>query len=83
MAIIGATTLAQALTSHSDDPAAAFRRYEQVHRQRLRWRHRGIAITSHLLVPATRPGTTARNSAFRIWAAIAASRSRIPRGLKG
>jgi 2-polyprenyl-6-methoxyphenol hydroxylase-like FAD-dependent oxidoreductase len=83
MAIIGATALARALLSDPDDPAAAFRRYEQVHRRRLRWRHRGIAITSHLLVPATRPGTSARNSAFRIWAALAAGQSRLQRGSKG
>jgi 2-polyprenyl-6-methoxyphenol hydroxylase-like FAD-dependent oxidoreductase len=82
MAIVGATTLAQALSSDPDDPAAAFRRYEQVHRQRLRWRHRGIAITSHLLVPATGLGTAARNSAFRIWAALAAGQSHLQRGSK-
>jgi 2-polyprenyl-6-methoxyphenol hydroxylase-like FAD-dependent oxidoreductase len=82
MAIIGATALARALISDPDDPAAAFRRYEQVHRQRLRWRHRGIAITSHLLVPATRVGTSARNSAFRVWPALAVAQSRLQRGSK-
>jgi hypothetical protein len=35
---------------------------------------RGVAITSHLLVPATRAGTTARNTAFRLWPIIAAAR---------
>src|SRR3954447_10842762 len=74
MAIIGAATLAEALGSHPEDLAAAFDRYEQVHRQRLRHGHRGAFLASHLLVPATRFGTTARNSAFRIWPAIAAGR---------
>ena len=32
MAIVGAATLAQALAAHPDDLAAAFHRYEQVHR---------------------------------------------------
>jgi 2-polyprenyl-6-methoxyphenol hydroxylase-like FAD-dependent oxidoreductase len=79
MAIIGAATLAQTLSSHPDDLAAAFRRYEQLHRQRLRRRHRGISITSHLLVPETRFGITARNSAFWMWSAVAAGQSRIRR----
>jgi 2-polyprenyl-6-methoxyphenol hydroxylase-like FAD-dependent oxidoreductase len=70
MAIVGAATLAQALTSHPDDLGTALRRYEQVHRRRLRRRHRGVAITSHLLVPATALGTAGRNSAFRTWALI-------------
>jgi hypothetical protein len=82
MAIIGATSLAHALISAPDDPVTAFRRYEQAHRQRLRWRHRGIAITSHLLVPGTRLGTSARNSAFRLWAAVAAGHNRQPRRFK-
>ena len=79
MAIIGATTLAQALASHPDDLDTAFRVYEQVHRRRLRRRQRGISLTSHLLVPATRLGTDARNSAFRMWAVLAAGSSRMPR----
>jgi 2-polyprenyl-6-methoxyphenol hydroxylase-like FAD-dependent oxidoreductase len=83
MAIVGAATLAQALTSHPDDLGAALRRYEQIHRQRLRWRHRGIAITSHLLVPATRLGTAGRNSAFRTWAAIDEGQRRLARASTG
>jgi 2-polyprenyl-6-methoxyphenol hydroxylase-like FAD-dependent oxidoreductase len=77
MAIIGAATLAQAIASHPDDPAAAFRRYEQVHRRRLRRRQGGVWITSHLLVPATGPGLTARNTAFRVWPGLAAAHRRI------
>jgi 2-polyprenyl-6-methoxyphenol hydroxylase-like FAD-dependent oxidoreductase len=79
MAIIGAATLAQSLTSHPNDLDTAFRRYEQIHRPRLRRRHRGVAITSHLLVPASRLGTAGRNSAFRTWAAIAAGQRRLAR----
>jgi 2-polyprenyl-6-methoxyphenol hydroxylase-like FAD-dependent oxidoreductase len=79
MAIIGAATLAHALTSHPGDHAVALRRYEGVHRRRLRRRHRGIAITSHLLVPGTRLGTAGRNSAFRAWAAIATGQRRLAR----
>jgi len=80
MAIIGARVLAQALASHPGDPAMAFRRYEQVHRRRLRRRHRGVSVTSHLLVPATGYGTGARNGAFRLWAAIAAGVGRARKG---
>jgi hypothetical protein len=39
--------------------------YERIHRKRLLRRHRGVAITSGLLVPATRTGVTARNTVFR------------------
>jgi 2-polyprenyl-6-methoxyphenol hydroxylase-like FAD-dependent oxidoreductase len=74
MAITGAATLAQALVSEPADPVTALGRYEHTHRKRLLRRQRGVAITSHLLVPATRPGTTARNTAFRLWPIIAAAR---------
>jgi 2-polyprenyl-6-methoxyphenol hydroxylase-like FAD-dependent oxidoreductase len=74
MAIVGAATRAQALLAQPNDPAAALRRYERIHRKRLLRRHRGVAITSHLLVPATRPGTTVRNTAFRLWPTTAAAR---------
>jgi len=73
MAIAGAA-LAQALAVHPADPATALRRYERIHRKRLARRQRGVAITSHLLVPATRSGTTTRNTAFRLWPVIAAAR---------
>ena len=79
MAIIGAATLARTLSAHPDDLVVALRRYELLHRQRLRRRHRGISITSHLLVPATRSGVAARNSAFGVWSAVAAAESRIRR----
>jgi 2-polyprenyl-6-methoxyphenol hydroxylase-like FAD-dependent oxidoreductase len=74
MAITGAATLAQALVSEPADPLTALGRYAHTHRKRLLRRQWGVAITSHLLVPATRPGTTARNTAFRLWPIIAAAR---------
>jgi 2-polyprenyl-6-methoxyphenol hydroxylase-like FAD-dependent oxidoreductase len=74
MAITGAATLAQALVSEPADPVTALGRYEHTHRKRLLRRQRGVAITSHVLVPATRAGTTARNTAFRLWPIIAAAR---------
>jgi 2-polyprenyl-6-methoxyphenol hydroxylase-like FAD-dependent oxidoreductase len=74
MAIAGADTLAHALVAHPNDPATALASYERIHRKRLLRRQRGIAITSHLLVPATRTGITARNTAFRLWPTIAAAR---------
>jgi 2-polyprenyl-6-methoxyphenol hydroxylase-like FAD-dependent oxidoreductase len=57
MAITGAATLAQALVTEPADPRTALGRYEHSHRKRLLRHQRGVAITSHLLVPATRPGT--------------------------
>jgi 2-polyprenyl-6-methoxyphenol hydroxylase-like FAD-dependent oxidoreductase len=74
MAITGAATLAQALVSEPADPLTALGRYEHSHRKRLLRRQWGVAITSHLLVPATRPGITARNTAFRLWPIIAVAR---------
>jgi 2-polyprenyl-6-methoxyphenol hydroxylase-like FAD-dependent oxidoreductase len=67
MAIVGAATLAQALAAQPDDPTAALRRYERIHRRRLLRSQRGVAITSHVLVPASRTGIAARNTAFRLW----------------
>jgi 2-polyprenyl-6-methoxyphenol hydroxylase-like FAD-dependent oxidoreductase len=78
MAITGAATLAQALVTEPADPRTALGRYEHTHRKRLLRHQRGVAITAHLLVPATRPGTTARNTAFRLWPIIAAARRTSP-----
>ena len=77
MAIVGAATLAQAVTS-STDLAEALRWYEHVHRRRLAARHRGTGLTAHFLVPASRVGVAVRDSAFRIWPAIAAVGGRRP-----
>lgn len=69
MAIVGAATLAQAVTS-STDLTEALRWYEHVHRMRLAARHRPTGLTAHFLVPASRVGVAFRDSAFRIWPAI-------------
>jgi 2-polyprenyl-6-methoxyphenol hydroxylase-like FAD-dependent oxidoreductase len=74
MAIAGAVTLVQALVAQPNAPAEALGRYERAHRKRLLRRQRGVAVTSHLLVPATRTGITIRNTAFRVWPAIDAAR---------
>lgn len=74
MAIAGAATLVQALVARPDAPAEALRRYEHAHRARLVRVQRGVAATSHLLVPATRAGAAARNTAFRAWPMVAATR---------
>ena len=77
MAIVGAATLAEHLTIQPTDTPAALRRYEQVHRRRLRPHHRGASIAGHLLVPETRAGLTIRDAAFRTYATAAAARKRI------
>jgi 2-polyprenyl-6-methoxyphenol hydroxylase-like FAD-dependent oxidoreductase len=77
MAIVGAATLAQAVTS-STDLAEALSWYEHVHRRRLAARLRGTALTSHFLVPASRVGLAVRDSAVRIWPVVAAVGRRRP-----
>lgn len=79
MAIVGAATLAQALTAHPNDQNLGLRRYEDSHRKRITQHQRGAAAISHLLVPATRAGTAARNTMFRLWPAFAAARATIAR----
>ena len=74
MAIAGAATLVHALLAQPSTPAQALRRYERAHRKRLSRRQRGVAVTSHLLVPATRTGITVRDTGFRLWPAIDAAR---------
>jgi 2-polyprenyl-6-methoxyphenol hydroxylase-like FAD-dependent oxidoreductase len=71
MAIVGAATLAQTVTS-STDIAKVLRWYEHVQRRRLAARHRGTGLTAHLLVPASWVGVAVRDSAVRIWPAVAA-----------
>lgn len=73
-AIVGAATLAQALGAQADAPDDALQRYEHAHRTRLVPRQRGVAVTSHLLVPATRAGLAGRNAAFRLWPVVDAAR---------
>ena len=59
MAIVGAATLAQAVTS-STDLAEALRWYEHVHRRRLAARHRGTGLTAHL-PGSSQPGRSCRS----------------------
>lgn len=73
-AIAGAATLAAALNSRPADPVSALRHYERAQRKVVGPRQRGVAVASHLLVPATAAGITVRNTAFRAWPAIDASR---------
>jgi len=79
MAIAGAATLAQAVAHEPTDIPGALRRYEQVHRSRLRRHHRGASAAAHLLVPQTRAGLMARDAVFRTYAAGAATSRRIRR----
>ena len=65
-AIAGAATLARALTQFGEDVPAALRRYETEHRAASSRGQRAARITSHLLVPATRPGLAARHLALRL-----------------
>lgn len=78
MAIAGAATLAHELGTQPGDTATVLRRYEHTHRARLKRHQRGLALTSHLLVPATRAGTTLRNIPFQLWPLIAATRRTRP-----
>jgi 2-polyprenyl-6-methoxyphenol hydroxylase-like FAD-dependent oxidoreductase len=68
LAITGAATLARALSATPDDHATAFRAYEAEHRVRVRPTQRGRLIAGALLVPATRPGITARDLGVRLLA---------------
>lgn len=73
MAIVGAATLAQALTDHPADLPTALERYEHAHRARLRHHHRGATLAAGLLVPATQVGTALRDTIFGAWPKIAAA----------
>ena len=68
LAIIGAATLARALSATPDDYATAFGAYEDEHRVRVRPTQRGRLIAGALLVPSTRAGITARDLAVRVLA---------------
>lgn len=61
LAMIGATTLAEALSATPDDHTAAFRAYETRHRKVSNPRQRGHVLAAALLVPATHTGITVRN----------------------
>lgn len=64
IAIAGAWELAQALGRHQD-PIDAFAAYEHAQRARVEPRQRQVQVSSHFLVPASRPGLLARNALLR------------------
>lgn len=64
MAIAGAWELAKALERHAD-VADAFDAYERAQRRRVEPRQRRVQLAAHFLVPASRPGLTARNAFLR------------------
>jgi 2-polyprenyl-6-methoxyphenol hydroxylase-like FAD-dependent oxidoreductase len=65
-AIASAATLARAHAQSGEDVPTALRRYEAEHGAASSRGQRAAGITSHVLVPATRPGLTARNLALRL-----------------
>lgn len=65
-AMIGATTLAEALAANPEDHTAAFRAYETRHRKASGPSQRGHTLASALLVPATHTGITVRNLTARL-----------------
>lgn len=71
LAMTGAFTLAEELASSPDDPQAAFRRYETMHRRLVEPKQRNVGQAAALLVPTTRLGILARNLATHLWPAVA------------
>lgn len=65
-AMIGAATLAQALTSRGSDHEAAFADYETRHRQVVDHKQRNFSQGVWFLIPATRRGLALRNGALRL-----------------
>ncbi|MFJ1458804.1 FAD-dependent oxidoreductase [Nocardia sp. N2S4-5] len=65
LAIAGAHTLATELSATPDNLPAALHRYEHRHRTLVRPKQRAFLLASKLLVPTTRAGITARNTAAR------------------
>ena len=76
LAIAGAATLATELGR--SDHRAAFDRYEAVHRTLVGPKQRNLAIAAGLLVPATRAGIVARDTAMRLMSVVGARRPRRP-----
>lgn len=73
-AIVGASTLADAVASHPDDPASAFTEYERRHRLIVMPKQNLVRRSASMLVPTTAPGLAARNLALRGIQAYAALR---------
>jgi len=79
LAIAGAATLADALAADPEDHRAALTRYETDHRALVAPKQRNMTIASRLLIPTTRLGIHARNTATHlapIAAAVQRSRSK-------
>ena len=72
LAIAGAATLAAELADH--DHATAFRRYETEHRLLVEPRQRTVSTAAAMLIPATRAGLAARNTATRLLPLVDAAR---------
>jgi 2-polyprenyl-6-methoxyphenol hydroxylase-like FAD-dependent oxidoreductase len=66
LAMIGATTLAEALAAGPEDVVTAFRRYESHHRGLVNSRQRGYNLAAALLVPSSRVGLMLRNFTARL-----------------
>lgn len=64
LAIVGARTLAATLAD--GEHVTAFRRYEAEHRRRTDARGRGAGLVAAMLIPKTRAGILARNTAARL-----------------
>ena len=64
LAIAGARTLAATLAE--GEHVTAFRRYEAEHRRRTDARGRGAGLVAAMLIPKTRAGILARNTAARL-----------------
>ncbi|WP_040783333.1 FAD-dependent oxidoreductase [Nocardia pneumoniae] len=62
LAITGAYTLAESL-ARTEDPVAAFRRYETAHRRLVEPKQRGFRAGAAMLVPTNRAGILLRNAA--------------------
>jgi 2-polyprenyl-6-methoxyphenol hydroxylase-like FAD-dependent oxidoreductase len=73
LAIAGAATLAEALSAHRADPAAAFARYETAHRALTTPKQRSVRAAAGMVVPATRLGLAARNAGARLWPLVTAA----------
>ncbi|WAL64139.1 hypothetical protein ORV05_24565 [Amycolatopsis cynarae] len=55
------------IADRRNDHAAAFRRYETIHRARVTPKQRAIKLSAALLVPKTRFGLEVRNLGARLW----------------
>lgn len=77
LAIAGAATLAESVATQTAGVGAGLRRYEQLHRRRVRPHHRGASAVGHLPVPATHAGVAVRNAAFHAGVLAATAHNRL------